>query len=702
MDSDAMARLMAGLPVADLQLLAPLVASPDWKVQLRAVRALTRQPGEGPAPHKFEALVEGVAIRPLSLPIELAAAIASHDDARAVPLLLGLATEFPRSRAIWEQLARKAPQEAGALLLTLTDMQLMEIRDSMLGGPLAETLAKDPAPALVRRLIDLLPKASFAENLLRRMRHATICRTELLRAYQAHRDRLCAHSELVSDVGATAGIDALAGGLTDPSWNVRSSAARALARAGEPAFAALHQALAQGTPQVIDTVLDVLSSAHAGFAVPVLQRLVHGDNRSLQLKGMKVLARMAGAQAQDTLLPFTRSPSRTLRNVSVSALRDVPTPASVWALVELALSSDRCTSTIALASLRALCRTCPTAIDGMVAVFFRCAEARLWVVGSAVANSVRMHTAEWTAAMERLPQSAVRFAMHAPEAQQRLVLLDEKVSEAVALAQPRTDGVIIDPIVGLPPAWSTAAPPTLASGHDFEIDAPREVNPRDGFIIDVRCQGRDEDLWTRQQHWSNEDILAAPCWGEAPPDMVMSVSLSVPDCIVAQACTTVTWAERTGVARFELRPSPNARPGRRCGDAVVAVAGIPFARIRFMLDIAFDAGPSVRMQDVEQISIASLCFAPEDRDAVLGRIRSLLDVLPFLDVIPDAFQAQPSLDGRIDGCDAMLMFWSSAARQSGRVEAEWRKALAARGRDFVRLVLLDPVGSVPVPEDLSR
>lgn len=701
MDDGTEPHPMTGMPDADLRLLASQVASPDWKVQLRAVRALTRQPGDGPAPHKFEALFEGVAIRPLSVPTELLAAIASHDDARAAPLLLGLAKEFPGKRAIWEELARKAPQETCALLLTLTDPQLMDIRDSMQGGPLAEALANDPSEALVRRLIALLPKARFAETMLRRMRHATVCRTELLRAYRDDPEGLCANSELVADGAAAAGIDALAGGLADPRWNVRSSAARALAGAGEPAFAALHHALAHGAPQVIDTVLDVLSSKHASFAVPVLRRLVHDDNRSRQLKAMKMLASMARAQAQDDLLPYTRSPSRTLRNLSATVLRDVPTPAVVSALVELALSTDRCTSTIALASLRALCGTCPSAIGGMIAIFFRCAQARLEAVGCDVAQSVSFHSAGWAAAMERLPHAAAQFQSLGPDAQRRQILLRGKVLQALASARPRRDGLIVDVILEKPKVWSTTtAPPTLAWGHDFSIDASEDVDACNGFIIDVRCTGRGEDFWRTAPHWFVDEILAAECRSYAPPDTVMSVSLSVPDCVVVQDCAAVTWAERTGVVRFALRPSPDARPGPRCGEAVVAVAGIPFARIRFTLDIASDAGRGIRMQDVEQISVASLCFAPEDRDAVLGRIRNLQDVLPFLDVVPDLLQAQSGLDEGTDRCDAMLLFWSRAACQSRQVDAEWRKALAARGPGFIRLVCIDPAALAPRPEAL--
>lgn len=183
MDSDAVARLMAGLPVADLRLLAPLVASPDWRVQLRAVRALTRQPGEGPAPHKFAALIEGLATRPLPMPMELLVAIASHADDRAVSTLQALANEFPGKRAIWEVLVRIAPLQACARLETLTDLQLLALRDSLEAGPLAEALVISPSPALVRRLINLLPRAAFVEVLLRRMGHSPACHTEVLRAY---------------------------------------------------------------------------------------------------------------------------------------------------------------------------------------------------------------------------------------------------------------------------------------------------------------------------------------------------------------------------------------------------------------------------------------------------------------------------------------------------------------------------------------
>lgn len=56
----------------------------------------------------------------------------------------------------------------------------------------------------------------------------------------------------------------------------------------------------------------------------------------------------------------------------------------------------------------------------------------------------------------------------------------------------------------------------------------------------------------------------------------------------------------------------------------------------------------------------------------------------------------------IDKRDILFLCWSKYARDSKWVDAEWRYAFKNKGPDSIEPVPIDPPGSCPPPDELSR
>jgi hypothetical protein len=702
-------QLMSGQPIADLRLLAPLVASPNWKVQLRAVRALTRQREEGAAPDKFEALIRGAAIRPIALPMELLDAIASHDDERAVALLLDLVTEFPGKRAIWEVLARKAPNSVIALLFEVPDQQLFDLRESLGSGPLAHALAADSSPALARRFVNLLPTGGFAEGVVRSMKQ-TIVGPELLRAYKGERYRYRGSSRLVAELGGSAAIAELTCALADPLREVRSLAAQALVGLGEPAFPAVRHILEQGGLPALELALNIVSQTGDPRAVPALRRLLLKPHRTLQPKILEVLARVAGAEAEDDVVPFSRTTNRALRKASAAALRYIPTRASASALMGLALSPNPEVAATALDSLVVLSRDSPVGTDEMLALLDRSPGELRAQVEEAIVGAAWIQGAEWMAAIDRLQATTVQSQATDPAWARTLNALRTRLSERLEQVKSHASHdqlsyLIVD---SEPEPPAVPSPPQLGDDCYFSVFAPEQVKAPDPFIVEVWCHPDDPSRF-EAPHWPDSERIRSQGPFEVPIGAVMSVSVAMAGFAVSEESGTLLWRGRTGVVGFELRPSPTLRAGTHSGLAKVSLGGMPVASIWFTLELAAETKPAAdRTASVKKISSAFASYATEDRDDVLGRIQGMQKVLPSLDIFLDVLTLrsgecwQQRIDEEIAQRDALFLFWSKAASHSTWVDYEWRQALALRGLEFIDPVPLDPPSVAPVPEELAK
>jgi hypothetical protein len=556
----------------------------------------------------------------------------------------------------------------------------------------------------------LLPDAWFAEGMLRNMKRPIVCRTELLRAYKAERYRYRKSSRLVAELCGSAGIEELTGALADPLREVRFLAAQALAEVREPAFPPVRHLLEQGEIPALEMALDVVSQTGDRLAVPALRRLLLETDRTLQPKVLNVLARIAGAEAQDDVVPFTRAPSRALRKASAFALSHIATQASASALVDLALSSDPEVVAVALESLTALSRDSLVGIDGILAVFSRSRGELQASVGEVIVAVAWTRDDEWIAAIERLQATTMRSQTHDADWARTLTSLRTKVSESVVLARSRpsahSDFVAFatrrEPE---PPALPSA--PQLGDDCYFSVFAPEKVKAADPFIVEVWCHP-DDPLRFIARRWSSGEFVRSQGPFEVPLDSVMSVSVSMPGFAISEENGTLLWRGRTGVVGFEVRPSPQLGAGTHTGQARVSLGGMPIATIRFTLEIAAETMPFAnRTASVKQISSAFASYATEDRDDVLGRIQGMQKVLPSLDVFLDVLTLrsgeswQRRIDEEIAERDALFLFWSKAASQSTWVEYEWRRALALRGLEFIDPVPLHPPLVAPVPEELA-
>lgn len=85
-------------------------------------------------------------------------------------------------------------------------------------------------------------------------------------------------------------------------------------------------------------------------------------------------------------------------------------------------------------------------------------------------------------------------------------------------------------------------------------------------------------------------------------------------------------------------------------------------------------------------------------------MRCYLDMDIFFDVdsLRNGDDWEKALWHEIDRRDILFLCWSRYARASKWVDAEWRYALKQKGADYIEPVPIDPPGSCPPPDELSR
>lgn len=110
----------------------------------------------------------------------------------------------------------------------------------------------------------------------------------------------------------------------------------------------------------------------------------------------------------------------------------------------------------------------------------------------------------------------------------------------------------------------------------------------------------------------------------------------------------------------------------------------------------------------EDVLSAFVSYVSQDRNRVAMIIQGMKKARPDMDIFFDVDSLrsgddwEKSLWREIDKRDVLFLCWSKYARDSKWVDAEWRYALKNKGADSIESVPIDPPGSCPPPDELSR
>ena len=110
----------------------------------------------------------------------------------------------------------------------------------------------------------------------------------------------------------------------------------------------------------------------------------------------------------------------------------------------------------------------------------------------------------------------------------------------------------------------------------------------------------------------------------------------------------------------------------------------------------------------EDVLSAFVSYASQDRNRVAMIIQGMKKARPDMDIFFDVDSLRSGDDWEealwreIDKRDVLFLCWSKYARDSKWVDAEWRYAFKNKGPDSIEPVPIDPPGSCPPPDELSR
>ena len=182
----------------------------------------------------------------------------------------------------------------------------------------------------------------------------------------------------------------------------------------------------------------------------------------------------------------------------------------------------------------------------------------------------------------------------------------------------------------------------------------------------------------------------------------LSFELSVASIPIRMPRREIVWTGIPNVAEFRIPVPAETRADSVIGKLTVVQNTVPIGRVAFQWRVVRDAeegGEEGVEEEVEPSGQALrfervyLCHATQDRPEVQRRVPLLKSagIRPVEGNLElDASQRWArGLYRQIDGCDALLLFWSAAAADSAWIQKEWQYGLKRHGADFILPVVLD-------------
>jgi hypothetical protein len=202
---------------------------------------------------------------------------------------------------------------------------------------------------------------------------------------------------------------------------------------------------------------------------------------------------------------------------------------------------------------------------------------------------------------------------------------------------------------------------------------------------------------------------------EVKRETPLTFSLTLPGIGVEEPTRSLVWRGEPDAVNFTVNVPSDQREGRLIGTVLVTQNSIPFAHLKFILDIVakpvtvpLESSPPE--QTWKRYQHAFISYASEDRAEVLKRTQMLK--LMRIDFFQDLLSLDPgerwekTLYRKIDESDVFFLFWSTAAKQSEYVIKEVRYAIGRHRGDEMAPPEIVPVmieGPPPVapPSELK-
>ncbi len=184
----------------------------------------------------------------------------------------------------------------------------------------------------------------------------------------------------------------------------------------------------------------------------------------------------------------------------------------------------------------------------------------------------------------------------------------------------------------------------------------------------------------------------------------LAFELCIPNFEVEETRQQLIWSGRTASVQFVVRVGTQVSLGTSIGAVVVSQGSIPIGKIQFKISIV-GTGQTSPLElvhgEVSRYKQAFISYASQDRSEVLRRVQMLKAV--GIRFFQDIFDLNPGdrwktkLYEKINECDVLFLFWSTAAKQSEWVEKEWKFGLEWRGDQFIRPIVIEgpPIPSPP-------
>lgn len=190
----------------------------------------------------------------------------------------------------------------------------------------------------------------------------------------------------------------------------------------------------------------------------------------------------------------------------------------------------------------------------------------------------------------------------------------------------------------------------------------------------------------------------------------LMIDLSIPGLEIDQRLRCFTWQGRMGIVQFRVGVPRNHPSERLFGTVMVSQEQIPLGQITFKLDVDQISNDfSLQAISTDQVKVFEsffISYASEDRPEVLKRCQMLKRLgksffQDLLDLDPGDRWEQ-KLYRKIDECDAVLLFWSSKAKESKYVIQECQYTIANKGLDHLLPVIIEGPPPVKLPPELGN
>lgn len=184
----------------------------------------------------------------------------------------------------------------------------------------------------------------------------------------------------------------------------------------------------------------------------------------------------------------------------------------------------------------------------------------------------------------------------------------------------------------------------------------------------------------------------------------LTFELSMNRMLVEDPIQQIVWTGRIQSVQFAVSAPDGISLGASLGVVHVSQESVPIGTIRFKMSVVMNSEATTIAVNgqAHRYRQAFISYASSDRSEVMRRVQMLraAGIGFFQDVLHlDAGDHwKEALFQRMDECDVLFLFWSTAAKRSKWVEKEWRYGLAVMGDEFIRPIVLEgpPIPDPPV------